>query len=431
MATRAGASIPRACGNWAETIGAYRLLSNPDVDPHAVQGPHRELTRNRCAELPVVLAVSDTTDLDFTGRTKVRGLGRQGDGGGRGLQQHTTLAIDPFGGVIGVLNQHWFTKPQPPAGETRRARQARWCESDVWGDAARRIGPISPACRLIHVADRGADIFAFLDECVRQGTGFLVRAMHDRQVLGEHSRLWEHAAAQPVLDRMDVRVSAHRTGPKRDRRVGRTARVALRSAQATIPPPVKDPRMEGAAPLTLHVVHVMEEDAPAGEGVVPVEWMLLSSEPAETAQDARRLAGWYAQRWTIEEFHRVEKEGCRLEDTQLDDAEDIKRLASITAVLAVRLLQLRDAADPDDPRADDPEALRELVPEPCIKVVAALIKVPARALTPRRFWDAVARRGGWLGRKSDGRPGWKSIWTGWREIVLMAIGADLMRSDSP
>jgi hypothetical protein len=212
--------------------------------------------------------------------------------------------------------------------------------------------------------------------------------------------------------------------------VRRTARVALRSARVSIPPPVKDPRVAAAAPLGLHVVHVREEDPPAGEGVAAVEWMLLSSEPAEDAEGARRLAGWYSRRWVIEEFHRVEKEGCRLEDTQLDDAEDIKRLAAITAVLAVRLLQLRDAADPENPRADDPEALRRLVPEPCVRVVAALTRTPAPKLTPRLFFNAVARRGGWLGRKGDGRPGWKSLWTGWREIVLMALGAELMRPDS-
>jgi hypothetical protein len=430
MATAAGASIPVACGAWSETMAAYRLLSNADIDPHAIQGPHREFTRARCAQIPVVLAISDTTDLDFTTRAKVRGLGRQGDGGGRGLQQHTTLAVDPCGGVIGVLRQHWFTKPQPPKGETRRQRQARWGESDVWGDAARQIGAIAPSCRVIHVADRGADVFAFLSECVRQGAGFLVRAIHDRQVLGEGSRLWEHAASTPVLGRMDVEVSAHRTGPARDRRVRRTARVALRAARVSIPPPVKDPRVQGAAPLGLHVVHVREEDPPAGDGVVPVEWMLLSSEPAHGLEDARRLAGWYSRRWVIEEFHRVEKEGCRLEDSQLDDAEDIKRLAAITAVLAVRLLQLRDAADPESPRADDPESLREIVPGPCVRVVAALTRTPAHQLTPRLFFSAVARRGGWLGRKGDGRPGWKAIWTGWREIVLMALGAQLMRPDS-
>ena len=123
MAEHAGESIPKACASWAQVMGAYRLLSNGDVDPHAVQTPHRQLTRKACANLPVVLAVSDITDLDFTGRTGIRGLGRLGDGGGQGLQQHTTLAVGPEGGVIGVLRQHWYRRPEASGSETRRQMQ--------------------------------------------------------------------------------------------------------------------------------------------------------------------------------------------------------------------------------------------------------------------------------------------------------------------
>jgi hypothetical protein len=430
MAEHAGESIPKACASWTDAIAAYRLLSNSDVDPDAVQTPHREYTRKACARLPVVLAVSDITDLDFTGRTKVKGLGRLGDGRGLGLQQHTTLAVEPDGGVIGVLRQHWYRRPEAPHGEARRKRHARWCESDVWADAAREIGTLGPACRMIHVADRGADIFGFLNTCVRAQTGFLVRATHDRRVLEEENRLWEHVASGPGLDTMEVQVSAHRGVLRRDRRVARKATLTLRVAHVTIPPPVNDPRVADAQPLSLYVVHALEEKPPRDKGIVAVEWMLLTSERAKTAGDARRLVGWYAQRWTVEEFHRVEKEGCRLECSQLDDALDIQRLAAITAVIAVRLLQLRDAADPEKPRSDDPAVLRDLADEATLRIVAALAGITPRKITPRQFWNTVAKRGGWLARSSDPRPGWKCIWRGWNDIALMALGAALTRSDA-
>jgi Transposase DNA-binding len=429
MAEHAGESIPKACASWTDAMAAYRLLSNSDVDPHAVQAPHRVHTRKACASVPVVLAVSDITDLDFTGRTKITGLGRLGDGGGLGLQQHTTLAVEPGGGVIGVLRQHWYRRPEAPQGEARRTRQTRWCESDAWADAAREIGTLGAGCRVIHVADRGADIFGFLGACVGAGAGFLVRAVHDRRVQGEEHRLWEHALSGPRLDTMEVVVSAQRNGPQRDRRVARQATLTLRAAPVTIPPPVNDPRVADAEPLALYAVHALEEKPPRGQGIVPVEWMLLTSEPATTAQDARRLVGWYAQRWTVEEFHRVEKEGCRLESSQLDDAHDIQRLAAITAVVAVRLLQLRDAADPHNPRADEPALLRGLADEPMIRIVAALAQSTPRTITPRQFWRTVANRGGWLGRSSDPRPGWKCLWRGWHDIALMALGAALIRPD--
>lgn len=424
MAEHAGESFPKACGSWGELMGVYRLLSNPSVDAAAIQGPHREATRKACAALPVVLAVSDITDLDFTGRKGIKGLGRIGDGGGRGLQQHTTLAVSTEGSVIGVLRQHFYRRPEAEEDETRRARQARWCESDVWSDAARAIG----ACgRLVHVSDRGSDNYRLINTCFEVGAGFVIRAMHDRRTLETGDRLHVHAMKQPVLARERVEVSAQRVRIERDRRVARVAEVTIRAARATIPPPVNDPRSTGSPPREVCVVYVREENPPAhaeGDGIHRVEWMLLTSEPVSSAEDARRIVAWYARRWIIEEFHRVGKEGCRLEKTQLDDALDIERLASITAIVAVRLLQLRDAAS--GPDADNPGTLRQRVPPPHLRVVAALARTPIQDLTPKAFWNAVARRGGWLGRKHDPRPGWKCIWRGWHDIALMAQGAELL-----
>lgn len=424
----AGQSIPKSCGRWSDIMAAYRFLSNGAVDPHEIQRPHRELTREACAGRGVVLAVGDITDLDYTDHTKTSGLGRLGDGRGRGLQQHTVLAMDPEGRVLGILDQRWYTRPESPEGETRRERQNRWCEPDVWADAVETVGGSPRGCRLIHVADRGADNFTMIRACSERGEGFLIRAMHDRLVDGGPERLWGFIAAGPVLDRMDVRVSAHRTGMARDRRVARTARVALRTGTVRIPPPVHDPRHAGSTPLVVHAVYVCEEDPPEGEGIEPVDWMLLTSEVAATAEDARRLTGWYSRRWTIEEFHRVEKEGCRLEASQLDDAEDIKRLAAVTGVVAVRLLQLRDLASAALAGHEDPGALRAMVSAQWIAIVAALACIEAEKLTARQFWTAIARQGGWIGRASDPRPGWKCIWRGWYDINLMVRGAILAKA---
>ena len=134
------------------------------------------------------------------------------------------------------------------------------------------------------------------------------------------------------------------------------------------------------------------------------------------------------RRWIIEEWHRVEKEGCRLESTQLDDAEDIKRLAALTAVIAVRMLRLRDLAglDPSERRASDPKALREAVPKTWIAIVSHLAKVAPKKLTPKQFWITIAKQGGYIGRTRDGNPGWKTIWQGWYDIQWIVQGAELL-----
>lgn len=419
MAQHAGASIPRACGSWADVIAAYRLLSNPSVDPHAIQQSHRELTRKACAAEPVVLAVSDITDLDFTDRKNVRGLGKLGDGRGRGLQQHTTLAVTTDGSVMGVLAQHWYCRPEAPEAETRRERQSRWCEPQVWDEAVRLIGRLE--CRVVHVSDRGSDTFSFMRTCIDTGVGFLIRSSHDRRLEGTDERLWEHAASGIVRATADVEVSTQRGGAGKGR-VARSARVTIRSTTALLRPPMNDPRSEHAEPVPVHVVHAIETRPPAG--VDAVEWLLLTDEPVESRMDAIRVLEWYTRRWVIEEFHRAEKEGCRLQSSQLDDAEDIKRLASITGVVAVRLLQLRDTASRDT-QADDPGVLAVTVDARWIRMVSLLSKTSPSSLTPRAFWHTIARRGGWLGRKNDPRPGWKAIWNGWQDIALLVQGAIL------
>ncbi len=177
-------------------------------------------------------------------------------------------------------------------------------------------------------------------------------------------------------------------------------------------------------------VSVVEERPP--KDVDPIEWLLLTSEPTETAEEAWLRVDWYGIRWLIEEFHKVEKSGCRLEASQLDDAADIKRLAAVIAVTAVRLLMLRylahRATEPGAPE-QDPAVLQRAVPRLWILVVAGADKknpVDPEKLTPREFWLRIARQGGYIGRNSDGRPGWSTIWKGWYDFMFMFQGAELM-----
>jgi hypothetical protein len=199
--------------------------------------------------------------------------------------------------------------------------------------------------------------------------------------------------------------------------------LTIRAAPIKVAPPVADPRTKGAASLELWAVYLVEEHPP--KGCEPVEWMLLTSLEVKTLQQAHTIIGYYTCRWVIEEWHRCLKEGCRIEASQLDDGRDIQRLGAVLAIVAVRLLQMRDLADAQTPVADAPEALRAVVPTLYVTIVAGLAKCVPELLTPRLFWQTIARRGGYLGRKHDPRPGWKVIWRGWSDVVQMVRGAEL------
>jgi len=433
MATIPQSSLPQQCGSWADLKAAYRLLSNEAVDPPDLQQPHRRFTYQQCEDHPVVLCVQDDTDLNFTRRTKIKGLGKVGGGGnGRGVMQHTTLAVLPNGQLLGVLDQSWFNRVESSEGETRQESLARWRESCVWPDAVAHVGPSPEDTRFIHITDRAGDDLEMIHACRGQDVGFVVRARHNRRVQGGTDKLWSFMSKQPVQGTIKVKVSCRRNSRNRIVRPTHQAKVSIRFAHLQLEPPWNHPSSH-KQPCRVWAVYICEKRPP--KGADPIDWMLLTSELVTDIESAQRIIQWYQCRWVIEEWHRVLKEGCRLEASQLDNATDIQRLSAILSVISVRMLQLRDLAgfrdcqlstDPSESgRPDDPQALQKSVPKMWLSVVGYLANIKVTQLTPRQFWLTIAKRGGWVGRKGDSRPGWKVIWRGWYDIHMMVQGAEL------
>jgi hypothetical protein len=415
MAQRPGESLPAQFERWGDLKAAYRLLSSDAIDPVAISEPHRRLVRKQLEEHEVVLLVQDDTHL--SGRCD--------------RMQHTTLAALPCGELLGMLDQRFFDRIQTPADETRRERMNRWRESCVWQDAVHAIGAAPARCRFIHVADRAADALAVMRSCVQEGVGFVIRAKHDRRIAESHdSLLRAQVAQQPTQGVIDIEIGAQRDAKGRITRRSRKTPLSVRFASVTLQPPWNHPppHDEEAQPLPVQVI-LLREETPGEDD--PVEWLLLTSEAVHSFADAQRLIGYYQRRWIIEEWHRALKEGCAAESAQLDEPEDHLRLAAILSVIAVRMLQLRDLADPEHPCADDAEALQRWAPPIWIKVVATLGRHTAPTLTPQQFLLTIAKRGGYLARRNDPRPGWKVLWRGWQEVSILVEGAELAESTSP
>jgi hypothetical protein len=469
IASKPDASLPKQTGDWADLMGAYRLFNNPAVQPPDIQEPHCQRTRERCRGLPVVLCVQDTSTLDYTRFKSKKGLGPIDRQNGQGLLQHTVLAVVPgCGRLLGVLNQRWQIRIAAPEGETVKQRRARWRESLFWAEGIEAVGKPPPMAgtRFISVADRGADCFETFEACMKMDHGWILRAQHDRWVQDRSDHLWSFMGSRAILKTIKVKVparAAKRTtnrGLGGKRRAARTARVEIRAAAGVQLDPPHGQRRTHPCPQTMNVVYAREIDPPAGV-TEPIDWMLLTSEPVNSIRSALRVIAWYRCRWVIEEYHKVQKSGCRLEDSQLQDVDALRRLAAVVGVCAVRMLWLRDlagrglelassnllpgqqmAATPaassaraatttttttttTTSPADDPKMLSSLIPPLWIAIVTRLAKGSGK-LTPRQFWQTIARRGGWLARKHDGRPGWKALWDGWHDVALLVEGAALI-----
>jgi hypothetical protein len=131
LAAQPGASIAHACaGNAAAVKGSYRFLASEAIAPEAIVAAHRDATVGRCASSPVILAIQDTTELNFTAHPATEGLGPLRAQGQRGTLVHSVLAVSADGVPLGLLaQQQWARDPAQRVTKDRRRRATSEKES--------------------------------------------------------------------------------------------------------------------------------------------------------------------------------------------------------------------------------------------------------------------------------------------------------------
>ncbi len=417
IAAAPGVGLPRQLGGWAALMGGYRFLDNPRVTFEDLLQPHWQTTRAAAGQVAVALLVQDWTTLDYSAHPKTQGIGPVGSRSQRGMFLHSVLAVEPTQRqVLGLAYAQVIVRaedrPKPKGPSKRHAGE----EGRAWEHAVEAIGAAPAGVTWVHVSDRESDIFEYLAACRKSGKHFVVRAFHNRRLPGstpDDPRLLETArtwAADPTPSNgYGVEVEATPTQPRR------RAWIVVSWHAVTLPPPsyVKD-----AGPLGLYVVRAWEPEPPPGAEAV--EWILLTSWSVTGLAAAYQVVHWYECRWLVEDFHQCLKTGCRVEQAQLDGGLDLQRLLGFLAPVAVRLLQLRQAV-----RAVPAVPAVTVVDPLTVKLLAAHFHQEPATLSLTDFWRAVAQLGGYLARKSDGPPGWRTLWKGWQQLSDWVTGARL------
>jgi hypothetical protein len=376
---------------------------------------HCRQTRQECNAPGRYLLIEDTSDLNYSHHPGCEGLGWTGNEQERGFLLHSTLAFrwsHSDGGraqVLGLLAQRLWARHGSPHGERnkKRARQKRERESQRWGAFLQEGGPAAGA-EWVWVADREADIAECILECREQRCSFVIRAAWPRSLEGEERSLLEAAEQAPLRGRFEIALRA------RPGRKGRTAQVEVRSQAVTI----RGPRRPGGRlpDFQVWVVCVHETHPPAGEQ--PLHWVLLTDLNCESFEACREVVRWYESRWLIEEYHKALKTGTQVQDSQLRTAAALEGLIGILALVAVRLLALKQEArfEPHKPLP------REALGPEALQVLEAKQGRPPEGWTYRSTLVAIARLGGFQGRKRDGDPGWRTLWRGWQHLSVLVEG---------
>ncbi len=399
LARETGASLPRQLHDGAGLQATYRFLHSGQVSYEDLIRPHVEATRQDCREQKEVLLIQDTTEVDSQQHPKTRGLEPIGNGSHQGFLLQTVLAVVAQSRqVLGIAQQEPFLRQPAPAKETRQQRLQRERESPVWERSVQALGSPPEGVRWVHIGDRSSDIFSLLRLCRELSCDFVIRAAQDRCVdlvveqaekpVPARSHHAEHPSP-PALHLFEV----VKSGPAQasstveidasQKRKARTARVLLSWQPLRLLPP-RTQETNGWHPLVVWVIHVWEPEPP--DGAEALDWVLLSSVPTQTFEDAQERVDWYHARWMVEDFHQGLKTGCQIEQRQLQDYEGLRTILGLLAPMAMRLMQLRAAS-----RQDREQLASQVLPPDIVAVVAHLDHRPAETMTIQQCWHAMKK----------------------------------------
>jgi Transposase DNA-binding/Transposase Tn5 dimerisation domain/Transposase DDE domain len=443
LATQPTASIPAACGGYAETAAAYRFFDNEKVTFDNVLQPHQAATRQRLAAQDVAILVQDTTELDMTRPAEqVFGAGPL-DGSRYGALLHLLAAFTPDGTPLGTLAARAWVRDEQAvrtASLTRAERAAtpfvekeshRWVE---FLEHTQAIAAEVPQTRLICVADSEADIYELLvaGQQEPRRVHWIIRACQNRALVrpreGEYAtepHIREQALAQPVLFRQTIEVRAHEpkvsceTRARRQVRKARTTDVEVRAAMVKLRGPWRPDRK--LPEIEIRVVLVREISPPPGEE--PVEWLLLTSLPVEDAEQVRKVIDYYRTRWMIEIFFRTLKQGCRVEERRFEHLDRLLPCVAVFLIVAWRTLFVCRLG------RSTPDVSCESVFEP--SEWKAAYRVVRRKSPPRRppplgeMVRLVAQLGGYINRPRHDPPGPQTVWIGLQRTRDFALCWDM------
>jgi hypothetical protein len=414
-------SLPQALPKWSELKAAYRFFDNAKAVPDHILFGHIEATRSRTRTVPIVLAVQDTTYLNWEHHPSTLGLGRLSDAG-RGIICHSTLAVTPERLPLGLLAQRNWVHDDETFGSlpSHKKRQIEDKESIKWLDSIEALVAAREACpetTFVSVGDREADVFELFAMDRPAGVELLVRASWNRVVDSSHRYLWDTLQAADGLGTVEV------CAPRRPGEQIRQCTLSLRSLPITLKPPQARKRF---GTVSLWGVLATETSPPKGEKAI--EWLLLTTLPTPSVDDAIERVHWYTCRWTIEVWHRVLKTGCRIESRQLETADRLAVALTLYSIIAWRILYATMLAR----TAPDVPCTVILSTEEWQALYCNVNRVSEPAATPPSLGEAVlwiAKLGGFLARKSDGEPGPQVLWRGFQHLPYITDMFLIMRQN--
>lgn len=433
-------SVNQSCRKWKEAKGAYRLFDNEKFVAKEIYSSHHQETAERIKGNKLVFSVQDTSYLDFDSHINTQGLGsisKNYTKHKKGLILHSALMVSKKGLPLGLSSQQCWARPAREEETTKEKANRTYRtsikdkESYKWiAGLKETLATLPEKVQLVTLGDREADIFRFLWFAESLGSFYVIRNRANRKFIcteAGKTNLQTRIAQLPVKKKTILKVV------KNGHQKSRKAKIEIKYMRGFLP--IRSASIYGSKDtahkigdqVPVYVVSAKEKNPP--KGVEAIDWTLLTNVPVNNALEALERINWYKLRWRIEEYFRVLKSGCKIEDCRLATKERLQKLIAIKSIIAFKILYLTKVS------LSHPM-------ESCTKILsneewkALYLREHQVSILPGKppnikqaiIW--LGKLGGFMNRKSDQLPGTMTLWRGYENLRESIIMLRLMTSQN-
>lgn len=440
MARRPSGSLPKVCeGDEADIEGAYRFLRNDSVTAEQMLDATEKVSAGLAKQADeTILAIQDTTALEYNHDSVGDELGPLGHSknGMQGLLMHSTLLVGQQTETLyGVGACQLWSRDPDDHGKTKARRQRDYesKESYKWEGNDRKLAEHlddKTMKQVISVGDREADCFGYLHHKVTSNQRFVVRLAQTSRCISSNQSMTqtvEEALEEvDIIDDMDLQVEL----PQRGGRKARDVQLSCKATRVELSPPTHNCPVDDAEPIEVGVIEVFETSPP--EDVEPLHWYLITSESVDSPDEIEAVIGYYEQRWIIEQFHKVLKTGCRIEELQMQSRQTLEKMIILKICVGTRLFNLRAEAETKSPDGPCDRWLRPIEWKVLWLKTEDQDELPDKPPSIRWAYESIGKLEGWTDTKQTGRVGWETLWKGHQTLQTMVRGAELLNNvDTP
>jgi hypothetical protein len=409
-----GASIPKHSKSWYDTKATYEFFKNKDVSVEELRKTIMQYGASKATEELKLIIVHDISNISYND-LQAEGLGYLDNKEGHGILCYSSIAVTTGGLPLSLLYQYTWTRPVEQLGKSAKRKQRAFedKESYRWHEGMSEVNRLLGAtAQKIHIADREADVYELFFHAFESNTDLLIRARHNR-CLADGNHLWDSIAQQPVAAIVNLDVP-DQTGTKK---LAIEAEVRYHQVEILRPHNNRD----SYESVMLTAIEIKEKS----NQEEMIHWKLLTTLEVKNTEEALQCVKWYSYRWLIERFHYVLKSGTKIEQLQLKDAQSLQKAIAVYSMAAFRVMQLVYESR-HYPNVSCEVILTRVQWKTLFMLIHNSNQIPKTPPSLHQAVTWIAKLGGYLGRKSDGPPGLKTVWQGYQQLCHAASVYDLM-----